>query len=129
MVSGLHSETKSRSFCQITCREKPITLRVELKDVSHRFGALRLFKPVGACVSNGQILVVTGSNGSGKSTLLKMIAGLLVPDVGTIKVALDNAILDSELRRDILGYVAPDLSLYRELTGAEIEAECKKKMI
>ncbi len=87
--------------------------------MSHRFGALKLFKPVGACVSSGQILVVTGSNGSGKSTLLKMIAGLLVPDAGTIVVRLDNALLDSELRRDILGYVAPDLSLYRELTGAE----------
>ena len=48
-----------------------------------------------------------------------MIAGLLVPDAGTIEVRLDNVLLDSEVRRDILGYVAPDLSLYRELTGAE----------
>lgn len=37
-------------------------------------------------IARGQSVGITGVNGSGKSTLLRMIAGLLKPDVGVIKV-------------------------------------------
>ncbi|GAA2742832.1 hypothetical protein GCM10009868_14320 [Terrabacter aerolatus] len=44
-----------------------------LKDVSFRVGP-------------GEAVGLVGSNGGGKSTLLKMIAGVLLPDEGTVKV-------------------------------------------
>ena len=37
-------------------------------------------------IARGQSVGITGVNGSGKSTLLRMIAGLLKPDIGMIKV-------------------------------------------
>ncbi|MFM7440035.1 MAG: ATP-binding cassette domain-containing protein, partial [Snowella sp.] len=37
-------------------------------------------------ITRGQSVGITGVNGSGKSTLLRMIAGLLKPDIGRIKV-------------------------------------------
>jgi heme exporter protein A len=70
-------------------------------------------------VEFGGVLVVAGANGSGKSTLLRIIAGLLHPTGGDAGVSVGGRPLDSVGRRAQLGYVAPDLVLYRELTGAE----------
>jgi lipopolysaccharide transport system ATP-binding protein len=54
-------------------RPTPVELLAALQDVT-------LSVPHGACVG------VIGANGSGKSTLLKVMAGLLVPDSGTVRV-------------------------------------------
>lgn len=42
-------------------------------------------KHVSVSVKRGQTVGVVGANGSGKSTLLKVIAGVLIPDEGTVK--------------------------------------------
>ena len=94
-------------------------LLIEIKDLSHRFGARELFKPVNGRVESGGILVVTGTNGSGKSTFLKLAAGLLTPVSGSVEFYADGLSLDRERRRERIGYVSPDLTLYQELTGAE----------
>src|SRR4030067_230190 len=43
-------------------------------------------KDVSFTVKKGETLGIIGENGSGKSTLLKLIAGVLTPDSGTVKV-------------------------------------------
>src|SRR6185436_527012 len=83
------------------------------------FGGLRVLSGVGARVAASQILLVTGANGSGKSTLLRCLAGLLQPEAGTIELRLDGRMLAPEERRLAVGYVAPDLSLYDDLTAYE----------
>ena len=70
-------------------------------------------------VGVGEVGIVMGANGAGKSTLLKIVAGLLPPTAGTARVRIDGVELDARQRRRYLGYVAPDLTLYRELTGVE----------
>ncbi|MCC6728079.1 MAG: ABC transporter ATP-binding protein [Chthonomonadales bacterium] len=90
-----------------------------LEGVSHRYGRRVTFAGVGATVRTGQSLVVTGPNGSGKSTLLRLVCGLLRPSSGTVRVAVGGVEVDGAARRMALGYVAPDLTLYPELTGVE----------
>jgi heme exporter protein A len=92
---------------------------VEMAGLTHRFGKRTVFADVNAQVCAGQVLVVTGPNGSGKSTLLRILAGLLPPTEGAVTVRVNGAALDAVTRRQHVGYVAPDLTLYRELTGAE----------
>jgi len=58
-------------------------------------------------------------NGSGKSTLFRIIAGLLQPANGSVEILRGGESLDATARRSFIGYVSPDLTLYRELTGAE----------
>jgi heme exporter protein A len=87
--------------------------------VSRRFGRRVVFKDISGEVSAGESLVITGPNGSGKSTLLRIITGLLAPTSGAVEFYVDGSPQDSLSRRPYVGYVAPDLTLYGELTGAE----------
>jgi heme exporter protein A len=94
--------------------------------VRRRFGRLSVLRGVSGRVASGEVLVVTGPNGSGKSTLLRCLAGLLAPDDGDIDyreaplaATQDAAPLSAAERRLRVGYVAPDLALYQELTAAE----------
>jgi len=70
-------------------------------------------------VAAGGALLVTGPNGSGKSTLLRCLAGLLVPEAGTIEHDEGDGSLDIAERRRRVGFVSPDLAFYGELTVEE----------
>lgn len=88
-------------------------------DLRRRFGRLAVLRGVSGEVGGGEVLVVTGPNGSGKSTLLRCLAALLVPDEGSIEYREDGRELDVAARRLRLGYLAPDLAFYDELTTLE----------
>jgi heme exporter protein A len=94
-------------------------VELSLENVSKSFGARRVLRGVCAEVSTGEALVITGHNGSGKSTLLSIVAGLLRPDEGAVRVKRDGEALLPEDRRRYLSLVAPDLTLYPELTALE----------
>jgi heme exporter protein A len=92
---------------------------IVLDRISHQFGARRVLKDISCSVSAGQTLIISGANGSGKSTLLRIVAGLLVPTGGAVeRIVAGRALPISDARR-FIGYVAPDLVLYKELTAAE----------
>jgi len=93
-----------------------VTVLLQVDGVARSFGTRRVLRDLSLSVSGGEVVVVTGANGSGKSTLLKIIAGLLRPAQGTIRIAGDA---EPALRRLRVGYAAPDLALYGELTGCE----------
>jgi phospholipid/cholesterol/gamma-HCH transport system ATP-binding protein len=59
---------------------------IVLRNIRKSFGALDVLKGVDLDVFKGENLVVLGRSGSGKSVLIKIIAGLLAPDAGTVKV-------------------------------------------
>ena len=89
------------------------------ESLGHRFGHRAVLSGVSATVEAGGLLQVVGVNGSGKSTLLRCLAGLLRPRSGTITHREDGVSLDPVRRRNRVGYVAPDLEGYGELTTAE----------
>lgn len=98
----------------------PPTTTLTFTDVHRRFGRLSVLRGVTGAVAGGQVLLVTGPNGSGKSTLLRCLAGLLAPDGGSIDYREgDTPPLAAAERRLRVGYVAPDLALYEELTAVE----------
>lgn len=92
---------------------------VRLNKVSHHFGTRKVFSPLEITLRSGETGVITGVNGSGKSTLFRIIAGLLQPANGSVEILRGGKSLDATARRSFIGYVSPDLTLYRELTGAE----------
>jgi heme exporter protein A len=92
---------------------------LEFRDLYRSFGRLRVLDAVSGRVAQGELLQVTGRNGSGKSTLLRCLAGLAAPQRGTITCRLLGQELDPASRRRAVGYVAPDVELYPELTTGE----------
>lgn len=53
-------------------------------NISKRFGATTVLDDVTFDVNEGEIIVLLGASGSGKTTILRIIAGLELPDAGSI---------------------------------------------
>ena len=94
-------------------------LRIIASDVSKRFSQRPVFRPISFEAAPGEIIAITGPNGTGKSTLLKIIGNVLSPSKGTCAWMRSNAKLDHDAIRISLGFVAPYLELYDELTALE----------
>ncbi len=76
---------------------------VHARGVSLSFGARPVLTDVSFTVSPGQRIGVVGPNGTGKSTLLKVLAGLLIPESGSVVTAPPSApigLLPQEPDRD-----------------------------
>jgi phospholipid/cholesterol/gamma-HCH transport system ATP-binding protein len=63
---------------------------IEIRGLYKSFGALDILKGADLELLKGENLVVLGRSGSGKSVLIKILAGLLPPDKGVVKVLGKN---------------------------------------
>ena len=85
-------------------------MKTELRGVGVRFAhAAPALAEIDLSILPG-LTAVVGPNGAGKTTLLRILAGLLVPDTGTVEIPGD---------RRLRGYIPQDLALDPEMTGRE----------
>ena len=94
------------------------------KSVSGPEGKLEILSKVSLRIEPGESFAIVGASGSGKTTLLGLLAGLDVPDSGSI--ALDGHALDqldeearADLRRRLVGFVFQSFHLLPALTAEE----------
>ena len=87
-----------------------------IENVSKLFGAFAALRQVSATLEPGKCYVLVGENGAGKSTLLRILAGLLRPSHGNVRVFGDSEPHDV---RERIGYMSHAAMLYDEFTGAE----------
>ena len=92
---------------------------IEVEGLDRRYGDRVALEGISVRVEAGQTLAVLGANGAGKSTLLRVLATLLRPHAGTVRVLGARLPEQATAVRGRIGYVGHEPLLYRDLTGRE----------
>ena len=92
---------------------------LEAVDLVRNFGGLRAVDGVSFQLQPGELLTVFGPNGAGKTTLLRMLAGVMRPNSGHVRVAGAPADVASRDWRHRVGIVSHQSLLYGPLTITE----------
>jgi len=92
---------------------------VELHDLGRDYGERVALRDVTITVPAGATLAVLGPNGAGKSTLLRVLATLLRPHRGRVRVLGRDVPAEGWAVRARLGLLAHEPLLYRDLSGRE----------
>jgi len=98
-----------------------MTLAIETKGLSRRFGDKIAVDGLDLRVERGTFYGFLGPNGAGKSTTIKMLTGLLAPSRGLMRI-LDQDLLNGDEAREVkrrVGVVPEQLGLFDNLTGRE----------
>ncbi len=90
-----------------------MTLRVE--GIAVTIGGARILESINLTVGERETIVILGPSGSGKTTLLRVIAGLTVPDTGTVTWNGDDLAPVPTHERQV-GMVFQDYALFPHLT-------------
>jgi ABC-2 type transport system ATP-binding protein len=92
------------------------TLRAER--LTHRFGPRVALSEVSFDVGAGELLAVIGPNGAGKTTLLSVLAGVLTPSAGIVRLPGSGHAGGRPSSRTV-GWVPQQPALYAKLSVAE----------
>ena len=82
---------------------------IKINDLSHSLGEKLVLREISLDISDNTILGVVGINGAGKSTLLRLLAGVYLPDSGSITYD-GRSPADPDTRKDI--FFLPDDPYY-----------------
>ncbi|MEM6674963.1 MAG: ABC transporter ATP-binding protein [Planctomycetota bacterium] len=103
----------------ISTESPPTTAALEVRGLTRSFGSVRAVDGLDLVVPRGEALGLLGPNGAGKTTTLRILATLLAPDEGEVRVlGLDPRTDGAELRSRI-GVVPQEIALYSGLTAEE----------
>ena len=92
---------------------------VEAKGIVKSFGRREVLKGVDLVVREGEFVIVMGPNGAGKTTLLRIIATIVRPDKGQLKVCGFPIPDKAPEARAKIGFLTHSPLLYDELTARE----------
>ena len=93
-------------------------IRLNIRNLSKNYSGKEVFKGLNKEFNGGKI-GIAGQNGSGKSTLLRCLSGLISPSSGSIEWNLNGSTFLPKQIAPFLGYAAPYVELYEELTARE----------
>jgi sulfate transport system ATP-binding protein len=91
---------------------------ITAKNIVQRFGDFTALDDVSVEVPGGSLVAVLGPSGSGKSTLLRIIAGLDLPDSGSVHYE-DDDVTESHVRERNVGFVFQHYALFRHMSVFE----------
>ena len=83
------------------------------------FGGVSVLAGVDLVVEGGECVALLGANGAGKTTLLRVLATLLRPSGGALKLFGEDATLRSPAVLRKIGYVGHESACYGDLTARE----------
>ena len=95
---------------------------LELEQLEKSYGSVEALRGLSLSVPAGCLYGLLGPNGAGKTTALRILATLLAPDRGTVRVGGINALDNPRAVRQLMGFVAQEVAIDKILTGRELLA-------
>lgn len=95
------------------------TLAIEIRALHHTYKRQQALRGVSFTVEQGAIHGFVGPNGAGKTTSLKILATLLPPQEGSVRVFGSDVVTDYKSVRRKTGFMPDHFSLYRQMTVQE----------
>jgi len=92
---------------------------LEVVGLEKRYGPLEALRQVSFHVQEGEMFGLLGPNGAGKTTLTSIVAGLVCPTAGSVRLFGQEVHYEDREARRSLGLVPQELALYGELTAQE----------
>ncbi len=92
---------------------------LEVEAVSKSYDRREVFAPQSLTLRSGECLLVAGLNGSGKTTFVKILAGLLRPDAGDVRLSGESSVSRAVHYRRRIGLLTDEPLLPRQLTVGE----------
>ena len=92
---------------------------IETAGLTRRFGAKVAVDGLDLTVRQGEILGVVGPDGAGKTTTLRLLAAVMKPSAGRVRVFGHDTVRGASQVKRRIGYVAQRFSLYDDLTVVE----------
>src|SRR5918999_3520011 len=92
---------------------------IELRGLTKRYGTFTAVDAIDLTVPRGELFGFLGPNGAGKTTTLRMIAGILRPTAGSIRIAGIDIAAEPIAAKARLGFIPDRPFIYEKLTGAE----------
>ena len=92
---------------------------LDVRGLQRTFGRLRILNGIDLTLHAGEVLVVAGPNGAGKTTLLRLLAGLIRPSAGEIRVLGQPLTHASAPVRRAIGLLSHQSLLYDDLSLRE----------
>ncbi len=89
---------------------------LEARGLQRSFGRVRILRGIDLSLSAGQTLAIAGPNGAGKTTLLRLLAGLMRPSAGEIRVLGEPLTQSGAAGRRAIGLLSHQSLLYDDLT-------------
>ena len=92
---------------------------IELTGLTKRYGSFTAVDALDLRVPKGELFGFLGPNGAGKTTTLRMIAGILRPSSGDVKIGGIDITVDPIAAKTMLGFIPDRPFIYEKLTGIE----------
>ncbi len=92
---------------------------IQLKSLTKTYGSFVAVDAIDLFVPKGELFGFLGPNGAGKTTTLRMIAGILRPTAGSVRIAGLDLATDAMAAKAKLGFIPDRPFIYEKLTGME----------
>ncbi|HEV8149273.1 MAG TPA: ABC transporter ATP-binding protein [Gemmatimonadales bacterium] len=92
---------------------------IELTGLTKRYGRFTAVDGITLTIPPGALYGLLGPNGAGKTTTMRMIAGILQPTAGTIRIAGIDLWGEPLRAKSRMGFIPDRPFVYDKLTGAE----------
>ena len=88
-----------------------------VRGLKKHYGELEAVRGIDFEVAPGEVFALIGPNGAGKTTTLRMVATILKPSAGDIRVGGADVVSEAGKVREMISYLPEEAGAYKNLTG------------